>query len=246
MATTLTDPYLKTARAKEHLDSLWEQIAAFRGTRPHRFRVERDLANQCYRMHFRIQPVPDKFALIVGDFLNCLRASLDHLVWALAKLRKPYPRGTAFPILEKPNIRLIQKCTRGVPTEARALIVSLQPYQKEQSAIRSHHLWRLNRLCNIDKHRRIPVHSDVSYTHFPNFPRKFANSIQVTSDESGNAGVVSVPLHLERHMKLDPNASFNIIFGDSAEGIDCDIQALGDMHEFVANNVIPRFSRFFK
>jgi hypothetical protein len=238
---TLADPFLKTARAKEHLDSLKAQLVLFRDSKPHRFSTERDIDNQRYHIHLKVADVPDSFPLIVGDFLYCLRSSLDQLVWALAKLTKPYPRGTQFPILDVPDEKKFREWTRGVPTDAKRVIKSLQPYHGGQNSVKSHLLWRLNKLGNIDKHRRLAVRGDVSEAFFPDLPHESWHLVEVD-----NAGTVSAPLHLESKMKLHPSAFYDMIFGDSFEGIECDIEGLNAMYEFVANSVIPRFSRFFK
>lgn len=114
----------------------------------------------------------------------------------LAKVRKPYPNGTSFPILRECNAQTLRSCTGGVPPDARKIIESLQPYHRPQSPITSHLLWRLNLLWNIDKHRRIPVFGDVSTAMFPDFPKNLAHLVEL---DHAN-GIVSVPLHLESKM----------------------------------------------
>jgi len=96
MPSSLTDPYLKTARAKEHLEELRERLRLFRENEPISFKREDDTANQQHIMRIKIKVVPDKITLIAGDFLYCLRSSLDQLVWALAKSVGSYPSGTQF------------------------------------------------------------------------------------------------------------------------------------------------------
>jgi hypothetical protein len=240
---SLADPYLKTSRAKEHLETLRQELRVFYESKPYEFVGEDDVKNQRYRIKPDIKPTPDKIPLIVGDIFYNLRSSLDQLVWYLAKLTVPYPEKTAFPILETPDIPLFQRRTVGVPTEALAIIESLQPYNRgDIAAIKSHLLWRLNRICNIDKHRRIPVHSAGVYFLLPPAARQ---SAEFFDDE----GVMSIPLalkpSLEGQMALDPSNPFKVIFGDMTEGIECDFTGIELIYEFVANNVIPRFSRFF-
>lgn len=242
-SASLADAYLKTVRARKHLDTLGEELDAFRQTKPHRFHTERDLKAGKYRLHFSIAKVPDPVWLMFGDFLACMRASLDHLVWSLAVTKDRYPRNTEFPILEAPNGRFIRSCTKGVPADARKIIVDLQPYQGGNiDAVRSHFLWRLNKLCNIDKHRRIPVHGDVSHLTFPEFPKKFGRLIELDHDN----GVISVPLELERYMTLNPDTAFNVIFGDPVEAVTIDLDGIERLYQFVTNDVLPRFARFFK
>jgi hypothetical protein len=103
-------------------------------------------------------------------------------------------------------------------------------------------LWRLNLLCNIDKHRRIPTNGSISYFNFPDFPMTLGHLINRDED----AGMVSVPLNLKSKMRLDPIASLNITFGDTHEGIQCDLEGLEQIYKFVAESVIPGFACFFK
>src|SRR5271163_4336461 len=155
----LADPYLKTARAKEHLDALRKELIEFTESQPCEFQGRSDVANQRYRIRILVKDPPERLSLIAGDVFCCMRASLDHLVWALASNGIAYPKGTQFPILEQLDADLFARRTRGVPTEAATIIESLQPYHgKDTPTVRSHLLWRLNKLCNIDKHMRIPAH----------------------------------------------------------------------------------------
>src|SRR5579864_2883200 len=211
-----TDPFLKTTRAKEHLDDLRERLRRFREDNPITIEREDDLGNQRHILRLKVKDIPEKFPLIVGDFLYCMRSSLDQLVWCLAQTKRPYPRNTQFPILDKPNDHRIKKCTCGVPAAAVAEIKRLQPYTGQNpAAVKAHLLFRLNLLCNIDKHRRIPTDKNVSNIIFPDFPKKSGHLISHDAD----AGVISVPLFLKSKMRLNPTGQINVIFGDSHEGI---------------------------
>jgi hypothetical protein len=242
MPSTLSDPYLKTVRAKEHLDELRERLKTFRESNPGSVSREEDVKNGLYVLRFEIKDIPDKTPLIVGDFVYCLRCALDQLVWALAKEVGTYPHGTQFPIFKVANPKRFSEYILGVPADANAIIESLQPYHaRDAEAIASHYLQQLSLLCNIDKHRRIPVESTVICFRFPDVPRGLIPHIRFDRE----AKVVIVPLALKDYMALDPVAPIDITFGDSYEGIRCNFSRLEEIYEFVANSVIPRFSRFF-
>jgi hypothetical protein len=244
MPSGLADPYLKTVRAKEHLDDIRERLRVFRESDPCSFRREDDFENGLHIIRFKFKNVPDKIALVVGDFLYCLRSALDQLVWALA-LRKQvgtYPRGTQFPIFKEANRQKFESYTSGVPTEAIAIIESFQPYRGRDTAAReSHLLWRLNLLCNIDKHRRIPVDASILDFRLPEFPERLIPQVQFDHD----AEMIVAPLEFKRYMALDPQGSLDVTFGDPCEGIRCNLEGLEQIYEFVTNSVIPRFTRFF-
>jgi hypothetical protein len=243
MPSSLADPFLKTVRAKEHLDDLRERLRRFREeSEPIRVVKKDDIENQRYVIHFHVKDCPDKLPLILGDCLYCLRSSLDQLVWALAKGVGSYPAKTQFPILDSPDDDLFRKHTTGIPADAVTVIEALQPYRApDVAAVKSHLLWRLNLLCNIDKHRRIPTDGTITHFNFPEFPTRLGHLI----DHDEEAGVVSVPLALKSKMRLDPTASINVTFGDTHEGIQCDFEGLEQIYKFVTESVLPRFARFF-
>lgn len=81
-----------------------------------------------------------------------------------------------------------------MPPEAAKIIESLQPYNTPNPTdVKIHLLWRLNKLCNIDKHTRIPVHGltgIVKWDTFiplplpPEFPLPHGLRIKGTADQS--------------------------------------------------------------
>src|ERR1035437_4058705 len=158
MRSSLADPYLKTTRAKYHLDSLRDELSVFYNSKPYQFLRQDDIERQMHCLIFQVREIPDKIWLIAGDLFCCLRASLDQLVWALARLTTDSPSGQIqFPILTQVKDNVFEKQTRGVPPEAAAIIKDLQPYHRGDAiSIRSHQLWQLGKLSNLDKHRRIP------------------------------------------------------------------------------------------
>jgi hypothetical protein len=205
---------------------------------------EDDLEHGRHIVRFKVRDIADKIPLIVGDFLYCLRSSLDQLVWQLAKAGGvAYPEGTQFPIFHCRNEKRFDAYTFGVPAGAVGIIDSLQPYHGgTDRAIKSHLLWRLNALCNIDKHRRVPVNATVVDFNFPDFPHELLHLAVFDHD----AEMVSVPLPLKRYMALDPAMPVNVVFGDSHEGIRCAFDGLEAIYEFVTYSVIPRFARFLQ
>jgi hypothetical protein len=239
----LADPFLKTSRAKEHLEVLRRELTAFHESKPCQFRSRDDRVRQQCQIVVNIKDTPDRISLIVGDVFYNLRSALDQLVWCLAKLSVSYPKGTQFPILEQRNLARFQKQTSGVPTKAVEIIESLQPYNRgDIVSIKAHPLWRLNKMCNIDKHMRIPVHSSFVDFYLP-------ESI-VGSSHFDDSGVMNIPLglkpKLKSYMALNPDVSFNVVFGDSFWGVEFDLEGIDTIYDFVANKVIPRFARFFK
>src|SRR4029077_9292575 len=101
---SFADSYLKTSRAKAHLETLRQELIAFQQSRPCQAYSHDDHVNQLCRIVLKIKDTPDKISLIVGDVFYNLRSALDQLVWSLAKLTRDYPEHTQFPILEQRDI----------------------------------------------------------------------------------------------------------------------------------------------
>jgi hypothetical protein len=242
IAPSLTDAYLKTSRAKVHLDALGNELDMFRKSKPCSIFRKDNLKTGRYEIRVKVATTPDSIPLILGDCLYCLRSSLDQAVWSLAKLRVPYPEGTQFPILDTNNAKTrktFSRYTANVPAGALRLIKSLQPYHRADPS--AHLLWRLNCLCNIDKHRRIPVHGDELIVHFPGMRRPLMRFVEFDHAQQ----MTSVPLAMKANMAFDPEVSFDVVFGDMSQGISCDFDGLTDIYNFVAKSVLPQFARFF-
>ena len=238
----LADPFLKTTRAKEHLEALREALKSFYESNPCRFVREDDLERQLHVIKAEFASIPDRIPLIAGDIFYCLRASLDQLVWCLAKLSMPngYPRGIQFPILHERDDARFRRLIRGVPVPAATIIESLQPYYSGDSdAVKHHPLWPLNKLCNIDKHIRIPVHGLLGRVRWTNVPPYVLQGF----DKDNR---MDFPLALKNSVALNPSVpEFKVVFGDLYWKIECDVTGIEAMYEFVTDNVIPRFARFF-
>ena len=115
------------------------------------------------------KPIPRKFALILGDALQCMRSSLDYLIFELVEARgKPHHRNNQFLIAS--TVEEYRKCIRGhyldgISVEARAKIEEFQPFMSGDPV--THHLAVLNKLVNINKHRRVILTNFVSQTLAP-------------------------------------------------------------------------------
>jgi hypothetical protein len=236
--------YLKMTRAKEHLNNLQVEIAYFIHSKPYTLRREDDLENDAHIIHLRLMDVPPKISLIAGEVFYCMRSALDQLVWSLASLTT-VPSGTQFPILETWDTKTLKRFigyTTGVPDEAICEIKALQPYNRG-NAFKSHPLWRLNEMCNLDKHRRIPANGSEIIINFPTFPK--AEAVHLQTHISDDQGRVTVPLRLKDKMTFDPAISFNVNFGGAVSGISENISGIAEIHQFIGDSVLPRFDRFF-
>jgi len=108
-------------------------------------------------------------ALVVGDFVHNLRSALDHVVVASIPKRER-SNATGFPfashdifakgadgnfVIQNDDVRNdFERPIRGIDSQARAIIVALQPFHHGDVAHR-HVLGIVSRLDNADKHREL-------------------------------------------------------------------------------------------
>jgi hypothetical protein len=154
---------LKLERADEHLNTLENIIHAWFLADPYNLIDDLDSNAGDNVARIKISPIPDKVAILIGDCLYNLRASLDHLVHALAwkfrgSLSHAESRETAFPIFKTfggwHSRRGGKRQIKYLSPVAQAIVQGLQPYLTGNKA-ESHFLWLLNELQNIDKHRAL-------------------------------------------------------------------------------------------
>jgi len=241
-----TNADLKLGRAKVHFDALSPEVSAFEKSKPYRITSKDDTENGTHVIKIEISTeVPDNIGLLAGDFISCLRASLDYLAWDLALITTTTPfKDTCFPIRgiydgKGATERYISKVTQDIPSNAVTIIRNLQPYCSG-SAYRLTHLWRLNKLWNIDKHRRIPIIGSMSGEFL-----KLPIGTEAQVGEVDNCHTLTIPLSAKRYMRFDPNPSVRLNFGGDEEEVAVTVDDLLSMYEFVSQNVMPRFARLF-
>jgi len=250
----IVDPYLKIGRAKVHLEALDVELRKFIDEgKPYTFERYDDLANQRHVLCFRHHDVPDPPSLIVGDALYCMRSALDQLVFSLACLTVKIPKlpanTTQFPIFDHApktlrDIERWESQVRDVPDKAVAEIKAFQPYHRGKSC-KAHPLWRLNAMCNLDKHRRIPANGGEILAHFPKAVRKL-----VTIESLDERHIISVPIAHKDKLQLDPRITVTVNFGQGDPVLNSDSlvenrDGLWEIYNFVGDTVLPRFMRFF-
>lgn len=163
---------LKLDRATHHLHDLALCSAKWFDEKRHAIIHERD-PDAPYEFRYRVvlrEQLPiEPFGLLIGDCLYSLRSALDNLAFELnggSSVSDRLTNESAFPIFGNEN-RYGEPCIgkdsfssnapkgmRGMCDRAKAVIESLQPYHRGNE-YRDDPLWRLNYLCNADKHRMI-------------------------------------------------------------------------------------------
>lgn len=172
MTDSLAGARLKLKRAREHLEALSNELAAFTAGEPQRIAHEpnADGSEHIFRAKVRKEP-PPFLSVIIGDALQNMRASLEHLAWGLAFRDKGSTpsRFTGFPIYRtyadffevskksgtysyRSGAHKISEIT---DVRVQTTIQELQPYKRRNPD--EDWLFILNELARIDRHQSLGV-----------------------------------------------------------------------------------------
>lgn len=244
----MTGPLRRINRAKEHLDVLNSEIAAFIASRPYRCSIKIDPQDGKYVLFpYLREPFPPAWGLLVGEVAHGLRSALDNIAWAIAI--KP-TKETVFPIYFEDTSGFknkLKQLREGFRTDVKAA----QPYNAPNGEERSHPLWVLSIVDNIDKHRvivpgvtRIDIATGLlhpKFLYWDGFTRL-------------NKGDVSIKIIKHPNLKKDfkPEMIAHISFDISTPPTDpldpprISLRNLFAIHNFVRNDVYPRFAEFLE
>ena len=238
---------MKARRADFHLQSAEKQLRDWIESNPYSI-TEQDNPDRTQHV-FIISPRAsnEEIALTVGDFINCLRASLDQLAWNLVNL---FP--STIPPTEKIAIKVVFPICRTDEAyrEKRALfhpsihgaLDDLQPRDRA-NAIHTHHLWQLDKLWNLDKHRTIPINCG-------NWTIKFRGDMKgfIHMDSLYQRFYAVVPCLSRFYLRpayVKPQIIPDILFGEYMGDFAVDIKRLREIYTVVTRDVIPKFTGFF-
>lgn len=264
---------MKMERAREHLKQLnAEEVEWFKDRKHYSVRKERDPDNPVYLIgKVTADPIPvDPLGLLIGDCVQNLRGTLDHLAFTLARAHTgdPLPpeieKYSQFPIIgnegsrgqigvgaesfESSRFRI-----KGIHPDAQAIIQELQPYHR-RDLFREHPLWILSVLSNIDKHRLI--HPVAGYAAGLTFSKRQERFIPGPGFIQSFGGIVKgettfcrFPFTpLDDEMDLDLHPPMKIAF-DEVSPVAAErkvIETLAEIFDFIGQPVIERLVPFVR
>jgi hypothetical protein len=242
-------------------------IDAYHAKDPYVARLELGDGGREYilRSYFTHEP-PEELPVIIGDCLQNMRMSLEHLVWALARQELGRDPGhTLFPIC-KTREDFEGRGKKGIkhlPEKARLVIGSLQPYIMNSKDPESSPLSQLNEYANIDRHRQLSViYSDSDTIEKASVGRRledgtfvpFGRDDDIVMDFVIVAGALVHGGELMRfklkrevpNLDVEYSAALSIDFGKQYVSLGPAPQALDRMHEYICNMVLPNLAPYFK
>jgi hypothetical protein len=150
---TLQSSRLKLARAQDHYASLSESIDEYVAPLPPPAEAIDDAGLRTFSVPTGAPYPPVALALILGDFVQNLRAALDHAVFEMSA--SPGNKETEFPIFLARKAFEAQRSRKiGLLSDrVQRFIEEQQPFSPEPPNL----LWRLHELARTDRHRTIPL-----------------------------------------------------------------------------------------
>jgi hypothetical protein len=237
---------LKVKRAKKDLDVLHRKLQAFIASNPYRFDLEINLEKRTniYRPYL-IRQIPSDWSALVGSFAYSLRSALDNLAWALAITRD---ERTIFPIFLEESTEFTNRLGR-LREDVREETKAVQPYNRA-SGQHSHPLWVLHRLNIVDKHRAIAVGRTKLVIPTGLESPKFAVFDGAIRFDKGGVEF-ELPMTANQPEDFQPELRAEISFDISEppwfppHPYRVTHAGLAEIYNFVADDVLPRFTRFF-
>lgn len=236
---------MKASRADEHFKVLWGELSKWIESKPYSVIDYDDFEKAIHIYRIAVTRAPDVIPMLLGDFICCLRSSLDQLAWALSHLppirtfTEKEERQIQFPIFKLRDATY--EARRNLfPSTVAIVIDTLQPYLRGD-AFRDDPLWQLNELWTMDKHRTIPVNSNSINVHFSldgweKYVRHFEYGIEVH---------FPIIAFYTGNVDLKPDLGLEVLFGNFMGNFALPMGRLREINDFVRNDVIPRFTRFF-
>src|ERR1035438_5869680 len=234
---------LKAERAQAHLDAFNRHIAVFL-KEPYSVTRKDDTENGLHIKRYTFKAFEPELGMVLGEFLYCLRCGLDQMAWQMAtpEARRDSPKDISFPIPENLNTRDRRRnyahALKFFPHDVAREIDALQPHKGPEPP-ENHPLWQLNKLCNLDKHCLIPIHSRGAPVYYPHIPGAVANVVDLE-----DAVEVSVPIEHKSYLDFDPKGPSDVQIGEWESDWALPVHRLSDIHGFVTCTVIPTFLKF--
>jgi hypothetical protein len=273
MTDSLAGARLKLLRAREHLEVLGDELAAFTAGEPYRIAHEpnADGSEHIFRTQVLKEP-PTLLSVIIGDALQNMRSALEHLVWGLAfKDKGSEPsRSTSFPIYrtEAAFFQTDKNTSSGYSAGSgmhkiseikrvavKTAIQQLQPYKTGHDE-----LYILNELARVDRHQSLRTIGGANRTVTQGWRKRGTRGPFVADFDllRPPGAIVTISSILEHNAKVghfhfrepEMEVYFHfpryVAFRDAgpATGMHA-LRTLTTIRRHIESDVIPKLERFF-
>jgi hypothetical protein len=246
----LDGPRAKVDRADEQLTKLEKVLVETNTTKPYGIVGELDSDGQRYTYRIVVHDASaiQRIKILTGEIVYHLRSALDHFAWQAARVHVTQPLPTVqFPIFtEEPTsdrrLKRFEGNLAGIRDPARQIIMDLQPFKPNNRGTdaRLNRLAVLNELNIIDKHHSLnPVSVN---TRMPILPM-----IEIFGPKNFDDGeiVAKIPAIFDPKQVFEPYFAFAVALPIRIGGGQEGIVALREIHNYVRDDVLPRFALAF-
>lgn len=243
MALDLTSVNAKVSRAKEHTQSVKDEVAAWMSTRTCNLTPRANADFTRWALIISVPKTADlvRWTLIVGDAINNLRSALDHLIYAIAVHESgsnppPDEKRLAFPICDTPGeFKETAKRIRSLTSEVRTAIESVQPYSCPHPTLPAL-LAILRDFNNTDKHKLLRLAYAATSSGHVSFTWKGSRSEQP---------MPLVPVEFNAGELKDGAEVMAVTFDRPAPDVEChfDVMVIIALWHGGRAGVMPRIDR---
>jgi len=209
-------------------------------------KVQEDFEQRTYTLEVKRDIVPPiEWGLIIGDVATNLRASLDYIVCDLVRSKNATPTSAnQFPIYNNPadfNSKRGRDRVKHLDQLMRDCVEHFQPYNSANGP-ELELLRVLRELSNWDKHQVLTqtfgqVRIELDGSLLPN-PIRLQQGNTYMFTQFKEEGKFT--------RELQPRFVAEVVFNSSNPVFDGkERRVLEDMHQFICNEVVPRFTGFF-
>jgi len=205
-----------------------------------------------------VNQIPSHLPLLIGDCLTNLRASLDHLVYRLAKEHSQTFTDKVriqFPITSNPSsfIRQLRGTLSHLPAEVSAALTWLQPFAERWGGRprHAHPLKLLNDLVNVDKHRAVliipaPSYARAIFSVNPPITEPYGTAIRNGPYRTGDIiGTVEfIARDPTTQFWLEPNEIDVAVVNPDTSFTSSALYSLREMHDHISRVVFPALEPF--
>lgn len=245
-------PRLKIERAKFHLDEIEALLAEYQALSPYRtvFKLNPEKTFYECRMTEFIPPLP-AFGVVIGEFAYQLRSALDNLIYEFSvpnfgptvPKQQEAERVPQFPLLTSdlrkiPGSPFTHGFLKYVAPAVSELVGSFQPYAHPQPPTKPYALTVIEALAIRDKHRAVHVTGTDMMVLVAFLPEGV--KVKMTSSANYREIFALVPAHMDPIADFCPYVSYNVAV-HVPDVAAVHIGYLREVHDFVANEVVPAF-----
>ena len=165
MPLDLTGVNAKVSRAKDHIQTVKDEVISWQDSSPYAIAQETNTDFTRWVLVIRLLKPADllrrnllRWTLIIGDAVNNLRSALDHLIYAIAVHESgsnppPDEKRLAFPICDTAGeFKDTAKRIKSLSSDVRTAVESVQPYNRPHPTLPAL-LAILRDFNNTDKHK---------------------------------------------------------------------------------------------